>query len=159
LPAFDTSSIIHAWDHYPSTQFPKLWAWLGGEFSSGRFVMSKIADDETRKRDANCHKWLNSNGVQILPVTATILNHALQIKGSLGITHDRDYRDGVGENDLIIIGTCMEHAIELVTNENRQNQLPQNRAKYKIPAVCALNTVNVQYVNFRDLLVRSGQVF
>ena len=121
--------------------------------------MSKIADDETKRRDADCHKWLHMNNVQIIPVTASILNRALQIKAALGIIHERDYRDGVGENDLIIVGTCIEHTIELVTNENRQNQLPQNRARYKIPAVCALTTVNVGCVNFRDLLVRSGRVF
>jgi predicted nucleic acid-binding protein len=121
--------------------------------------MPAIADGETKRRDADCHNWLHANGVQILPVTGSILNHALQIKRALGITLDRDYRDGVSENDLIIIGTCMAHAIELITNESKQNQLPQNRARYKIPAVCTLTTVNVQYLNFRDLLVRSGQVF
>jgi len=159
LPAFDTSSIIHAWDHYPQKQFPKLWDWLGAEFSTGRFVMSKIADDETKNRDADCHYWLHANSVKILAMTTNILSHALAIKATLGIVNERDYRTGVGEKDLLIIGFCMEHALELVSNESRQTQLPKNLANCKIPAVCALPTVNVQCVNFRELLIRSGRVF
>jgi len=159
LLALDTSSIIHGWDHYPQKQFPKLWTWLGAEFTAGRFVISKIVDDETKYRDGDCHNWLLSNSVQILPVTAEILTHALAIKAKLGIVHERDYKGGVGENDIIIVATCIEHALELVTNEATQTQFPQNPANCKIPAVCALPGVSVDCLNFRELIIRSGQVF
>jgi predicted nucleic acid-binding protein len=158
LLAFDTSSIIHAWDHYPLKQFPGLWKWLGEESNAGRFVMSAIAYDETKQRDTDCHAWLHQQRVNILAVTQQILEDALQIKKALGIADDR-YKTGVGENDLLIIATCMQGHIELVSNEGVQNQLPKNLANYKIPAVCGMQTVNVPCIDFRRLLVRSGRVF
>jgi hypothetical protein len=159
LLAFDTSSIIHAWDHYPLKQFPGLWKWLGEEFKAGRFVVSVVADDETKQRDADCHAWLHAHNVHVKPMTQAILDDALIIKTSLGISNDRYHVDGVGERDLMIIATCMQDGTELVSNENVQHQLPQNPARYKIPAVCSMTTVNVSCINFRELLVRSGRVF
>lgn len=158
MPAFDTSSIIHAWDHYPLKQFPGLWKWLGEEFKTGRFVMSVIADDETRQRDKDCHAWLHAHCVQTTPITPAILNDALKIKTVLGIVNDR-YMAGVGENDLLIVASCKQSRIELVSNEGVQHDLPQNKARYKIPAVCGLQGVNVSCINFRELLIRSGRVF
>ena len=159
MPAFDTSSIIHAWDHYPMKQFPGLWKWLSEEFRAGRFTMSEIAEAETKQRDKDCHAWLHANKVQVIPISQAILTEALKIKAALGIVNDRYHPDGVGENDLMIVATCVHGSIDLVSNENMQNELPQNRARYKIPAVCALAGVNVACINFRQLIIRSGKVF
>ena len=142
LLAFDASSIIHAWDHYPLAQFPRVWVWLGEEFGAGQFVMSEVADDETKKRAPGCHTWLHHHSLRILPVTQAILDRALQIKAMLGIVSDRDYRGGVGENDLLIIATSVNARIELISNEGRQNALPSNLANCKIPAVCNMAPVN-----------------
>ena len=158
MPAFDTSSIIHAWDHYPLGQFPGLWKWLGEEFAAGRFVMPTVAEEETKKRDKECCAWLHQYNVRILPITQAIVNDALRIRKSLGIVNDR-YKAGVGENDLLIIATCMQRALELVSNEGLQTVLPLNLANCKIPAVCAMADVSVPCINFRELLVRSGRVF
>jgi hypothetical protein len=159
LRAFDTSSIIHAWDHYPLKQFPGLWNWLGTEFHGGRFTISDTVDAETIKRDADCRAWLHSQGVSIIPTTQAILTEALKIKATLGIVTDRDYTTGVRENDILIIATCVVDSMELVTNENVQNDLPKNRRKYKIPAVCAMAGVDVSTMSFRELIVQSGKVF
>ena len=159
MPGFDASSIIHAWDHYPVTQFPKLWEWLGAEFNAGRFTLPEVADDETKQRAPDCHAWLHQHNVELIRITQAILDDAVNIKTMLGIASDRDYRGGVGENDLIIIATCKQVGIELVSNEGRQNALPQNLANCKIPAVCGMATVNVTCIDFRELLVRSGKIF
>ena len=158
MPAFDTSSIIHAWDHYPLKQFPKVWEWLGEEFKAERFTMPQVAEEETKVRDSDCYTWLHLHKVKILPVTQAILDDALKIKTALGIVNDR-YGAGVGENDLLIIATCMQSRLELVSNESLQHELPKNLAKYKIPAVCGMQDVKVACVNFRELIVRSGKVF
>jgi hypothetical protein len=158
LLAFDTSSIIHAWDHYPLKQFPGLWKWLGDEFRAGRFTMPLIVDDETKRRDGDCHRWLHEHKVKVIPITRVIVADALRIKAALGIVNDR-YGAGVGENDLLIIATCMQGNLELVSNEGVQSDLPKNKAKYKIPAVCRMADVNVPCINFRELVVRSGKIF
>jgi len=160
LPTFDASSIIHAWDHYPLKQFPRLWEWLGDEFNAQRFTMPEIAEGETKKRDVDCHKWLRQNNVRIIPMSPEILSKALEIKASLGIVHDRDYAtNGVGENDILIVATCVTQVLELVSNEGVQRELPRNLRKYKIPAVCRMVGVNVPCISFRELLVQSGKVF
>jgi predicted nucleic acid-binding protein len=159
LLAFDASSIVHAWDHYPIGQFPKLWIWLGEEFESARFALPQVANDEIKRRDSNCHSWLHAHSVKIIQVTQAIIEDALEIKGMLGITSERDYRGGVDENDLLIIATCMQSGLELISNEGRQNELPRIAANYKIPSVCGMNKIHVPCINFRELLIRSGKVF
>lgn len=135
MPAFDASSIVHAWDHYPMRQFPSLWVWLGEEFRAGIFKLPQVADDETKQRAPDCHAWLQTAGAQVMPVTQAILDDALRLKTMLGIVTDRDYRSGVDENDLLIIATCMQARVELVSNEGRQAAVPTNLANCKIPAV------------------------
>ena len=159
MQAFDTSSIIHAWDHYPLKQFPALWKWLGEEFKAGRFAMSVIADGETKQRDKDCHAWLHQHALKILPMTQAILDDSRNIKSALGIVNEQYHRAGIGENDLFIIATCMHGHIDLVSNEGMQLELPKNLAKYKIPAVCGMPSVNVSCINFREFLVRSVKVF
>ncbi len=87
------------------------------------------------------------------------MGFALAMKASLGIMNDRYHANGVDENDLLIIAAAKEAGCELVTNEAPQPLLPTLMARYKIPAVCSIASVNVPYLNFLELITRSGRSF
>ena len=158
MQAFDASSMIHAWDHYPEGQFPGLWEWIGDRIESREFAISEVAYKEVEQKAPDCAKWLEEHAVQRLPVTNDALRNALMIKGLLGIENDL-YGDGVGENDILIIASAKEHHQELVSNENRQNILPRDMKKYKIPSVCSMPGVAVPCLSFIEVIKRSGVVF
>lgn len=129
MQAFDASSMIHAWDHYPEGQFPGLWTWMGEQVESGQFVMSKVAFEQVDDKVPECAKRLKEDAIQLLPTTNDTLWNALMINGLLGIENDQ-YGTGVGEKDILIIASAKEHGQELVSNENRQNNLPGNMKNY-----------------------------
>ena len=157
MQAFDASSMIHAWDNYPIGQFPPLWAWMAQRVQGGLIQLSDVALEEVGHKVPECVAWLKDNQVQVIPVSEAILQEALRIKGLLGIEEDR-YGSGVDENDLIIIASAKLRDIELVTNEAVQN-LPAQKRKYKIPAVCDMATVKVPHIDFLGYLKRTEEVF
>lgn len=151
MQAFDASSMLHAWDHYPEPQFPGLWEWMAGKIESGEFVMSKVAFEEVEKRSPDCAKWLKEkdHAIQRLPTTNETLHIAMRIKKRLGIENDQySTRDGVGENDILIIASAKEHDHELVSNEGRQVQIPDVVKNCRIPAVCGMAEVEVPCLDF-----------
>jgi len=158
MKAFDASSMIHAWDNYPSGQFPPLWAWMGEQIESEEFVMSEVAFDQVNNRVPDCANWLEEHAIEPLQSTNDILLIALMVNRLLGIENDQ-YGPGVDENDILIIASAKEHDQELVSNENPQNQLPINMKKYKIPSVCSLPQVTVTCLNFIEIIKQSGEVF
>jgi len=158
MQTFDASSMIYAWDNYPLPQFPRLWEWMAEQVAEGVIRMSEVAIEEVEHRTPECNDWLQKTNLQIIPVNETILQEAFRIKGLLEIEEDK-YGSGVGENDLIIIATAKIHAWELVTDESFQAKLPKFKYKYKIPAVCGMETVQVAWVSFLGYLKRSGAVF
>lgn len=159
MRVIDASSIIYAWDNYPPEQFPPLWRWLGGEVRDGRIVMSKVAFDQVAKNAGDCADWLRLHGVRRLPVTNAIMQEAMRIKQLLGIEEDKYHKRGVDEEDVLIIATASVEHVELVTNEEVQNNLPNNPARMKIPAVCGLDEVGVSCINFITLVKESREVF
>lgn len=92
-------------------------------------------------------------------MTNDIVQEAQRIKGLLGVVDDNYHPDGVGENDILIIATAGTEGLVLVSNEGRQANLPQNRRRYKIPATCALDTVEVLCIDFLRFIRDSGEVF
>ncbi len=159
MPAFDASSILHGWINYPLAQFPKLWDWVGDEISGGRFVIPRVALDETGHRAPDCQNWLKSKGIKQLPPPQAVLAEAIKIKLALGIVNDQYHSSGVDENDLLIISCAKQEACELISNESPQPALPALMAKYKIPAVCAMASVKVPCLDFLEVLTRSGKSF
>lgn len=158
MPAFDASSIIHAWDNYPPEQFPGLWEWMGERIESGELVILSVAFDEVLRRLPDCSNWLDGHGIQKMTITNETLQIALTINRLLGIENDR-YGAGVGENDVFIIASAKENKHELLSNENRQNNLPVDMKKYKIPAVCNLPEVAVTCIDFLEFIRKSKAVF
>ncbi|MBT0962412.1 DUF4411 family protein [Denitromonas iodatirespirans] len=158
MQVFDASSMIHAWDNYPIAQFPALWNWMADRVAQGVIQMSEVAVEEVGHKVPECVNWLKEAGLQKLPVTEAILLEAMRIKDLLEIEEDR-YGSGVDENDLIIIATAKIHDVELVTNEAVQAVLAAHKRKYKIPAVCKMDTVKVPSLDYLLYLKRSEAVF
>jgi len=158
LRVIDASSIIHGWDNYPPKQFPGLWDWLEHEVDAKNLKIPRVAFEEVDHKLPDCAQWLQDNDVEKIPVSSDILRISVHIHSLLGISGD-DYGPGVGENDIIIIATAMALGVELISNENRQRNLPKNRKKYQIPAVCGMPGVGVSCINFLEYLRQSGRVF
>lgn len=159
MRAFDASSMIYGWDNYPIGQFPNLWKWMASEVKGKNVGLCVVALEEVKHKTPECSAWLHDNDVEVLPAGNAELQEALRIKSLLGIVNDQYHPKGVGENDLIIISVCRLIGIGLVSDEERQVTLPINAARRKIPAVCSVDTVNVDCINFLEFLKQSGQVF
>lgn len=159
MQVFDASSMIYAWDNYPIKQFPGLWKWMAEQITQQELVMPAVAFDEVLHKTPDCGEWLKSLPIKRLGVSNAILKDALRIKDLLGISGDKYHVNGVGENDLLIIATARAKEAELVTDESRQPGLPKLASKRKIPAVCAMDSVDVLCINFIDFIKRTERVF
>jgi len=159
MVAFDASSMIHAWDNYPIENFPPLWGWLASEIVSRKIVISQIAYEEVDRKMPDCGQWLRENNIHRIQISNDILAIAFQIKQLLGIIDDNYHPDGVGENDILIVSTLKVHNLKLISDERSQLNLPVNKNKYKIPAVCGLPEVNVGCDKFINFIKESGEVF
>jgi hypothetical protein len=151
--SFDASSMIHAWDNYPpaNPHFESLWEWIADNINDRQFSISKKAFEEVNHKIPECGKWLKENHIEMIPLTPTGLSIAQEIKTHLGIVEEQ-YKKGVGENDLFIIAMAKETSTILVSEESRQNKLPALKSNYKIPAVCNMQEVQVECINFLELL-------
>jgi hypothetical protein len=151
--SFDASSIIHAWDNYPpeNRHFNSLWQWFSEQIESKRFVISGKALDEVSHKIQECGDWLKSKNIEVHPLTATSLATAQNIKIVLEIIEEQ-YTKGVGENDLLIISMAKENETILVSEESVQTILPALKSNYKIPSVCGMPEVDIECINFLELL-------
>jgi len=158
MQVFDASSMIHAWDNYPCEQFPGLWAWMADRVAQRLIQMSAVAVEEVGHKVPECAAWLKEVGLQKIPVSETFLVEALRIKDLLEIEEEK-YGSGVDENDLIIIATAKLSNCELVTDEAFQPSLNKLKKNWKIPAVCNMETVRVDWTGFVDYFKRTKVVF
>lgn len=156
---FDASSMLHAWQDYLPGQLPGLWDWLGEQVQTNEITLLSEAFGEVEHKAPDCAQWLRVNGLQVVQVTQALTDRAMQIKQLLGISNDSYHPRGVDENDILIVAAAWVHAVDLVSNEERQPLLPDDKRKYKIPAVCALPEVAVRSLSLREFLAQSGQVF
>lgn len=159
MRVFDASSIIYAWDNYPPAIFPAMWEWLGRQMAHGALAIPAVAFDEVQRKTPECAAWMNDQPVTKLPMTQAILMDALRIKGVIGVVGDKYHPKGVGENDIFIIATARAHGATLITDEERQLNLPVEPTKVKIPAVCAKPQVAVPCLNFLEFIKEARQVF
>lgn len=159
MHTLDASSILHAWDNYPFTQFPGLWDWLAGEIQAQRLSIPTVALEEVGHKSADCATWLKSQNIRRLPMGNAVLQAAKQIKDEVGIQNDKYHPKGVDENDILIIASAQYHGATLVTNEARQSSSLKEPTRRKIPAVCDLPGVAVANKNFLDYIQQSQQVF
>lgn len=159
MRVLDASSIILGWDVYPLDQFPPFWAWISEEIAGGNLAIPVVAFEEVHLKAPDCAAWLTNSGVTKLPTTGGILQVAMQIKAAVGIQDDNYHPKGVGENDILIIATAKVHNAELISDEERQNNLPNEPRKRKIPAVCDIAGVGVRCISFLEYLKGSNRVF
>ena len=156
---FDASAIIDGWEHYPIAQFPGVWSWISNEIKNGNILISKVAFKEVKDKYSECAKWIDDNDIQKIEVSKDILKFSLDIQKLLGIEGD-NYGNGVGENDIIIISSAKSMGAILISNENVQTNLPQtNKKNYKIPAVCKMEYVGIECINFLEFIKKSRQIF
>lgn len=158
MQVFDASSMLHAWDNYPISQFPGLWTWMAKRITQGIIRMSEVALDEVGHKEPECVDWLKAQGLQKIPVTEATLLEAFRIKGLLEIEEDK-YGNGVDENDLFIIATAKLNQGELVTDEAFQSSANKLKRNWKIPAVCNMASVGTPWISFIDYIKRSQAVF
>jgi hypothetical protein len=159
MHVFDASSIIYAWDNYPIENFPPLWQWIAEQIEAGEFAIPQVALEEVVKKSPDCGKWLKDEEIAILPLTNDVLQQAIEIKHLLGIVEDEYHPKGVGESDIFIIATAKVSGTILISDEGRQFRLPDVMSKYRIPAVCDLDGVDVDCMSFIDLIKGSGAIF
>ena len=150
---------MYAWENYALRQFPGVWEWMETQIEAGMLVMTGVAFDEVDNKAPDCGKWLKGKNLKLLEANNDILNEAMRIRGLLSIAGDKYHAKGVGENDLLIIDTARVYTVELVSDEERQTNLPQVLSKRKIPAVCSLDDVGISCINFLDYIKRSGTIF
>ena len=156
---FDASSVIYAWDNYPIENFPGMWDWFADQITNGQFCMSEVAYDEVLDKFPDCGVWIKDKRVNKIPLSDEIMLQAIAIKQMLGVVEDNYHGNGVGENDLFIIATAKITGLSLVSDENRQPNRPQNKLKYKIPAVCDIPEVGVNCIQYLELIKASGVTF
>lgn len=155
----DASSIIYGWDNYPISHFPKVWEWLAHKIATNKITMASVALDEVGHVSPECAKWLKEeSGLAPVHIDNAILKKAASINNLLGIKNDA-YGNGVDENDVFIIATAHSLNATLISNEAIQVSRPQKLANYKIPAVCAMQKVDVTCITFLDLLKKSKKAF
>lgn len=159
MQTFDASSVIYAWENYPPRQFPPLWRWIAARIADNTFSIPSVAFEEVRRRLQECAQWLADQDIERIAMSNDILQEAMRIKVLLGIEGDNYNSRGVGESDLFIIATASIGDLELISNEARQNNLPDVLANSKIPTVCAMQDVQVECIDFITLIRRSRQVF
>jgi hypothetical protein len=159
MRVFDASSIIYAWDNYPIRQFPSMWDWIATQVKGEEIVMPVVALDQTEGKAPECAKWLKNNDIKQLQMTNAIVQEAMRIKKLLGIENDKFHPKGVDESDILIVASARIHKSCLVSDEGRQQTLPEVLTKCKIPTVCAMKEVNVSCINFIEFIKRSNVIF
>ena len=159
MQTLDASSILHAWDNYPLTQFPGLWDWLAAEIQAQRLSIAVVGLDEVGHKSPDCVTWLKSQNIRRLAMSNDVIQAAMDIKQHVGIQNDQYHPKGVDENDILIIATAQYHGATLITNEARQSSSLKEPTRRKIPAVCDLPGVAVAHKNFLDYILQSQQVF
>ena len=155
---FDASGIIHAWDEYPIEHFPAFWQWIELRVRNGECRICEEAFREVEHKYPECAAWLKEREIQRILLNDDVLQEANAIKNLLEI-EEEDFGSGVDENDLYVIATAKMEAESVLTTEARQNNLPQKKKNYKIPAVCEMNEVSVVHQNVREWILSSGEVF
>lgn len=158
MHSLDASSIVHGWDNYRIDKFPKVWEWLESEMLAGNLVISSTALNEVGHVSPDCRIWLDAVPITTHPVSPQMLSRAVAAKAGLNIIGDSYHVDGVDENDLLIISCAEVLGTPLISNEAIQNQLPQNKARYKIPAVCQ-HILHVPCISFLDYINSSSSSF
>jgi predicted nucleic acid-binding protein len=156
---FDTSSMIYAWDNYPPHQFPGLWEWMARQLLEKEIVMPIVALDEVGHKLPECSTWLKNGDLELFEIDNETVRLAMQIKHLIGVVDDKYHPKGVDENDLLIIASARQNGLELVSNEAKQNKLPDKPAKRKIPAVCAMPEVAVVCFDYLEFIKRSNAIF
>ncbi|AXQ23352.1 DUF4411 family protein [Acinetobacter wuhouensis] len=157
----DASTLIDIWQRFPRDLkvFQQLWEQIEELVELEIIVVTRRNFEEVKSKSEEIHNHFKGLGIVILTPTQEILELAVNIQMELGITDaeiKNNLRKGVDEGDLFCVATAKIRQAILVTEESKQpvnsgnkGALPTN---YKIPRVCALSSVNVECINFLELL-------
>lgn len=157
----DASTLIDIWLRFPKDLkvFNSLWEQIEELVSLGKLVVTRRNFEEVKHKSEEAYEYFKVLGIKILTPTQPILEIAVIIQQKLGLTDadiKNNLREGVDEGDILCIATAKCYGITLVTEEKRQPVYVGNKgpslAKYKIPKVCEMAPVEVECINFLDLL-------
>ena len=161
---FDASALIDLWENYPihRPMFTDVWQWFYNQISSETFQISEVALKEVTaygKKNLPGKDTPNSKFLIQALKKIKINNHASEdlekaenIESLLGVKGEDYHPNGVGANDVLIIAIASRKKATLIANEARQDTLPQNKRKFKIPAVCRLESIGVACISLKELL-------
>lgn len=155
----DASSIIYGWDNYPEKSFPKLWEWIAQQIEVRDLVISAVAKKEVEQVCPECADWLKDASIHVEPVSNDILREAVKISHLHGVKDGKYHVKGFDENDAIIMATAKVLNATLLSNEEKQPNIPPNLARYKIPLVCSHSSISIHCLNFLDYIRSSGATF
>lgn len=156
----DASSAIHAWQHYPIEQFPKLWDWLAKQINQKEIQSIKKIMDEIEHKEELCYKWLKDKNTETIETDDEIAQEALSIMKRLNITDTHNNAPGVNFNDVLLIAAAKKMEKSVISNEAVQNISPTSKGKnYKIPLVCRTQDPKVNCLSFLEFIKEGGAVF
>ena len=155
----DASSIIYGWDNYPAESFPKLWEWIAQQIHLGQLVISAVAKKEVEQVCPECADWLKNASIHVEPVSNEILREALRISHLHGVKNGKYHTKGFDENDAIIMATAKVLNGSLLSNEERQPNIPNDVTKAKIPLACSHSSISINCLNFLEYIRSSGVAF
>lgn len=155
----DASSIIYGWDNYPVNSFPRLWEWIADQIHLRQLVISAVAKKEVEQVCPDCANWLKGASIHIEPVSNDILREAMRISHLHGVSNGNYHTKGFDENDAIIMATAKILNGSLLSNEERQPNIPNDVTKSKIPLACSHSSVSIQCLSFLDYIRSSGATF
>jgi len=158
---FDASTLIDIWEKYPKDLkiFDSVWELISELINDHMICVTYTNFEEVKHKSDDAYYFYKSLNVETIVPNQEILQRALTIQKTLGLS-DADIknklRDGVDEGDIICIATAQHNNLILVTEEKKQPTYKGNAgpsfAKYKIPKVCELISVDVECIRFLDYL-------
>ena len=149
----DADAFMTPWKAiYPIEIFPTLWSEVASR--KDRIVFLKPIYNEIEPGGGGLKDWLESNHFSPTDANSTDVS-------MLSVDLEREYRagassqvsqpsKGVSVNDLRLIAYAKVHEKTVVTLEARQTELPKEKRKYRIPAVC--EEKGVPCINFVEML-------
>ena len=128
--SLDTSGILDAWTrHYPPDVFPTIWSHMDTAANTGVIFAIDEVVRELERKDDGIHEWVNQHPAMVVPISAEIQNHVVEIMTKYSrLVDTKKNRSG---GDPWVIALARSRGFTVVTGEKPSGSL----LKPKIPDV------------------------